>query len=429
MPERLSRLRGGGSGIDSESGLCFVKALEYSRFCCISNILQHEEKERMNRLATIVAVTGLAATSAIAQNAGDILFTSHGFQRSGGTLPDFIGLIDIGSLTSSNLYQVPNSVSDSRLSGIGRTGSGDFVFGNQPFPGLPGAGSTFRVNNLFSGTGTLNPLSSGGAADSPQEFAYHGPSNSMIVVNNPAGNAPPTNPTDGISAVNLATGVTTQLFAEPLSGPEPRYNAGVDIVADPSRAGSYYVLTFNRGVDGGFSDEAPSTLHRLTVNNDLTSVSVDLIQDFSASVVGAANAITRATSIAIDPTTGDVLVSANDGLAERKIVKVDIDGAGNSAGVSLFADIGAYQSTLSIGGGGVEEIEWDPFNNRWLLVEDIVAPNSPSRITTLGADGSIAGYGVLFDGGFAIRDIEVVPTPGAVGVLGLAGLMASRRRR
>ncbi len=381
----------------------------------------------MNRLTTLIAVTGLAATGALAQNDGDILFTSHGLQRSSGALPDFIGLIDIGALTSSNLYQVPASDTTSRLSGIGRTGTGNYVFGNQPFPGIPGAGSTFVVNNLFSGTGTRNNLSVGGMADSPQEFEYHGPSNSILVLNNPAGNPPPTNPTDGVSAVNLNTMANTQIFAEPLGGADPRYNAGVDIVADPLRNNSYYVLTFNRGIDGGFSDEAPSTLHRMTVNNDLSTVSMDLIQDFSASVVGAANAITRATSIAVDA-DGDVLVTAN-APGERKIVEVDIDAGGNAVGVSLFADIGAYQASLTLGFGGVEEIEWDSFNNRWLLVEDKGGLNSPSRITTLGADGSMGSYGVLFDGGFAIRDIQVVPTPGAIAVLGLGGLAATRRRR
>ncbi len=381
----------------------------------------------MNRLTTLIAVTGLAATGAFAQNDGDILFTSHGLQRSSGALPDYIGLIDIGALTSSNLYQVPASDTTSRLSGIGRNGSGNYVFGNQPFPGIPGAGSTFVVNNLFSGTGTRNNLSVGGMADSPQEFEYHGPSNSIIVLNNPAGNPPPTNPTDGVSAVNLNTMANTQLFAEPLSG-DPRYNAGIDIVADPLRNNSYYVLTFNRGIDGGSSDNAPSTLHRMTVNNDLSSVSMDLIQDFSASIVGAANAVTKGTSIAVDA-DGDVLVTANSGLAERKIVEVDIDGSGNSAGVSLFADIGAYQTALSLSGGAVEEIEWDPYNNRWLLVEDKGGPNNPSRIMTLGADGSMGSYGVLFDGDFAIRDIQVVPTPGALAVLGLGALAATRRRR
>lgn len=382
----------------------------------------------MTRLATLIVVTGLAATSAVAQNDGDILFTSHGLQRSNGTLPDFIGLIQPGAGTFDNLYQVPASDTTSRLSGIGRTGSGTYVFGNQPFPGVANSGNVFTVNNLFSGSGTRNNLTSGGMANSPQEFEYHAPSNSIIVLNNPAGNQPPTNPTDGVSAINLGTMAASQIFAEPTSG-DPRYNAGVDIVADPTRDNSYYVLTFNRGIDGGFSDEAPSTLHRMTVNNDLSSVSMDLLQDFSTSVVGAANAITRATSIAVDPTSGDVLVTANAGSAERKIVRVGIDGAGNSTGVSLFADLEAYQNNLGIGLGGVEEIEWDSFNNRWLLVEDIAGNNAPSRITTLGADGSMSGYGVLFDGGFAIRDIQVVPTPGALAVLGLGGLAATRRRR
>lgn len=379
----------------------------------------------MTRLTSLLVVAGLAAAVS-AQNNGDILFTSHGFQRSAGANPDFIGWIDVSGASFNTLYTVPNSDTTTRLSGIGRDGSGGFVFGNQPFPATANTGEVFVINNLFSGSGTRTNLAQGGNVNSPQEFAYHGPSNSMIVVNNPAGGVSPTQVTDGISALALGSNAVSQLFAEPTTG-EPRYNGGIDIVADPARPGSFYVLTDNRGVDGGFSDEAPATLHRLTVSNDLSSVSVTLIQDFSASVVGA-NSIIRGSSIAVDPTTGDVLVSANNGPSERKIVRVGIDGAGNSTGVSLFADLFALQTGLGIGSGGVEEIEWDPFNNRWLLVEDLVLANSPSRITTLNADG-ISGYGILYSGGFAIRDIEVIPTPASVAVLGLGGLLAARRRR
>jgi hypothetical protein len=88
----------------------------------------------------------------------------------------------------------------------------------------------------------------------------------------------------------------------------------------------------------------------------------------------------------------------------------------------------ALQAATNTSFGSVEEIEWDSFNNRWLLVEDLGGLNSPSRITTLNADG-ISGYGVLYSGGFAIRDIEVVPTPATAAVLGLGGMLAARRRR
>ena len=76
----------------------------------------------------------------------------------------------------------------------------------------------------------------------------HSPSNSLIAINNPSGTGTATNPEDGITAVSLPGGALSQLFQEPdNSNPEPRYDAGTDIVADPNRPGSYYVLTLNDG--------------------------------------------------------------------------------------------------------------------------------------------------------------------------------------
>ncbi|GAB4544400.1 MAG: hypothetical protein Tsb0013_01470 [Phycisphaerales bacterium] len=379
----------------------------------------------MNR-TTLGAVAILAlAGVASAQTAGDILFVSNQSNRTGETQFDTIGFIPGAGGAATTLYT--STTFDSNFRHVNRGPGGGYYFSDATlFPSSASTGAMFTVDGLFSGfQGTRNNIATGGLVNSPFDFSYHAPSNSLITINNPSGTGSSDNPEDGITSVALPGGALTQLFQEPLdSNPNPRYDGGTDIVADPARPGSYYVLTVNDGLDGGFSDDAPSILWRLTVSNDLTSATVSMVQDFSASQTGFANSIDFATSIDVDPATGDVLVTGgqfNDG----KIYRVGIDGTGASTGVSVFADIFAEQAAQNLSVGALDEIEWDPFNNRWILAEFLNDGNF-SRISAINADGS--GYTELATG-FAVNDIIVIPTPGAASMLALAGLAATRRRR
>jgi MYXO-CTERM domain-containing protein len=67
------------------------------------------------------------------------------------------------------------------------------------------------------------------------------------------------------------------------------------------------------------------------------------------------------------------------------------------------------------------EIQYNKYNNK--LVFGQVAPDTLAQINL---DGS--GYEVL-ESGVSPRGIWIVPAPGATFALGLAGLLAMRRRR
>lgn len=366
--------------------------------------------------AAILSLSGLA----FAQSAGDILFVSNNFTRTQGAQPDTIGFIPSAGGAATTLF----SEMGTRYRHVNTGPGGGYYFSDATaFPSTPTSGAFFEINGLFSGFGTRNDIATGGFVNSPLDFTYHSPSASFLLVNNPSGTGVVDNPEDGISSVTLG-GSATQIFQEIGGQAPPRYDAGVDIVADPARPGSYYVLTLNDGVGPGNSDGAPSVLHRMTVNSDLSSVTMEVLQDLSASVTGLTNDITFATSIDVDPATGDVLVTG--GRDDGNIYRVSIDGSGDSAGVSVFADIRTIQTGLGFTPGALDEIEWDPFNNRWILAE-FLEDGGFSRISTIGADG-VSGYAQLATG-FGVNDIIVIPTPGAISVLGLAGFAAMRRRR
>ena len=377
----------------------------------------------MNRSTLSTAALLTLAGLASAQTAGDILFVANQSGRTAQTEPDFIGFIPGAGGAQTTLYTAPTTDVNFRHVNFF---NGQYYFSDATaFPSTSTTGAIFTVDSLFSGAGTRSDLATAGLVNSPFDLSYHAPSNSAIVVNNPSGTGIFDNPEDGITAVNLGSGATQQLFQEPvpMPGEAERYDGGTDIVADPARPGSYYVLTVNEGVGPGNADGAPSVLFRLTVSDDLTTSTVELVQDFSASETGI-DAITFATGLTVGP-NGNVFVTS--GNSESVIYEVGIDGAGNSTGVSEFADIQAMQTAMGLEFGTVEEIEYDPFNQRFVLAER-TRNNDPglSRISEIGLDG--LGYSELATG-FAVNDIIIIPTPGAASMLALAGLAAVRRRR
>lgn len=370
-----------------------------------------------------VALLGLAGVAS-AQSAGDILFIGNGVNRTNGVLDDAIGWIPGAGGAATNL--LTSNAMGTSFNAVTRGPGGNYYFtaNNRNGSGTFDAstGELFTVDGLFSGFGTKNVFGGGNLANAPLDLVYNQASSSFFVVNNPSGTGLIDNPEDGITSVTLGN-AQQQLFQEPdIAMPAPRWDAGTDIVADPFRPNSFYVLTLNEGVDGGGGDGAASLLFRMNVSPDLGTVTMDLLQDFSASVTGLSDTIQFATGVNVDPVTGDVMVSA--AFEDRGVYRVGIDAMGNSTGVSQFADMTALQMMAGVESGGVNEIEWDPFGNRWLFAESTAGDFD--RITALNPDGT--GYEVLVSG-IAVTDLIVIPTPGAASLLALAGLGVLRRRR
>ena len=72
---------------------------------------------------------------------------------------------------------------------------------------------------------------------------------------------------------------------------------------------------------------------------------------------------------------------------------------------------------------------------------DIFGPTGEAFVSVQSANGGISSFGTVnlatgaftavgdVDGGVGLRSITAIPTPGAVAVLGLGGLLVARRRR
>ncbi len=353
-------------------------------------------KSRFLTLSTIVLTAGVACT-AQAQSNGDLVFSDE-FSSSVYHLP-------IGG-SPNLLFNVPGG----RLAGITRNGN-DWFFADGPFPvQVPSNSRILRATNLFSGAPIVTTLASSGDIQNPIGIRYHSASNNIIGVMNPSGTS-----YEGLLGINATTGATTPLFQEPnpATEPSPRYNAGAYIVQDLNRANRFLVTNFNGGIDrpNPAADlGVASTLHAFTITGGLATTH-DYIYDFSSSNTGLPQTLFDVRGIAING--NNVYVSD---LSRGEIYRLTLDGTGAVSGIALLAS----------GFDNPESLIYNPFTNK--LIVDEVGGLDPARarISQINPDGS--GYQVLAMG-FHARGFEIVPAPGAMFLLGLGGLAATRRRR
>lgn len=310
--------------------------------------------------------------------------------------------------TPQLLFSAPGS----RLAGITRSGS-DWFFADGPFPVTePSNSRIIKATNLFSGAPTVSTFASSGDIQNPIGITYHTASNSIVGVMNP-GKGPPK--FDGLLSINSTGTSTTRLFEEPdpATTASPRYNAGAYIVQDNNRTNRFLVTATNGGVDAPDPSQdrfVASTLHGFTIGSDLTTTH-DFIYDFSSSSTGLANTLYEVRGLAIN---GDNVYVSD--ILRGEIYKLTLDGSGAVSGISLLAS-------------GLDEPEnliYNPFTNKLVIDEVGALDPTRARISQINVDGT--GYEVLANGVHA-RGFAIVPTPGALALLGMGGLMAARRRR
>lgn len=372
----------------------------------------------------LTAVSGLAASAFGGVAPGDIVYTS--FNRNAirlisdpGGVPSTSTLVSYGGTFGMGSY---------RLSGITQAGNGNFYVGNGPIIGGDNDWDTseiLEVSNLFGVPSTTTFLSGAGAdpLQNPVDVVWNAAANHLLWVQNPfrrTGIGQIVN--DGLYGSPIIGPSTTQFFAEDTSGPRPFYEAGVYMAPDYQNPGSYYVTSLNGGSHVAAGDDTQgSTLWRFTPNYGNPALStLTLVADLSTTSLGMP--IAQLRGVASRPGENALYVTNNfayTGNAAAGVYKILLDGAGN------YVDIMALNTTIV----QPEAIEYNPFTGKLVIASfdnlDVNGPLDQGKIYQMNLDGS--GLQVLVED-FA-RDFYIIPTPGAIALLTLGGLVALRRRR
>lgn len=356
-------------------------------------------------VGVVVAIAGQAIGQYNPQP-GDIVFTS---QQS-----NAIKVIS-GTTPSSPTTLVSYAVAGSQLGPLTQGPDGNFYVSDGRFPvDNPSTAGVLKTTNLFGVAPSIAPWAQGDPLQQPLGIRYSANTNAFLVVNNPFG--PITQPAvEGILSVSYSNPASVSIVhAEPpTNSPRPRYQAGIFIEPDPN-SNDFFVMTVNGGGSGSNNppdDLFPSAMWRLRYNAGSYALDTAPVVDFSASFTGLPFDLTQARGIAPIPGTNDIFVSDHMG---GNIFKVSLTGAGTFAGI-----------TLVLGGlNQPEALAYNPYTNK--LVIDERGNLTASRISTMNLDGT--GFTVLSTGDHA-RGFVIVPAPGAAALLGIGGLLATRRRR
>ncbi len=331
----------------------------------------------MKNKMMIVAVAGLVAP-ALAQSNGDIVFTDNLNKR--------LGVIDGGGV--STLY---NFGATDRPAQIERKSGSWYVTEGDNFSNT---GNIYRFTHLFSSP-NVSTFASGAPLNNPIGIEWDRATSQFITVNN--GDNPPT---EGIVGTNLGA-FSSMLYTQNNAASRARYRDGADLSKD-WRFGGYLVTSGNGGSGTVLPapDGEPSSIWRFNP----VSNSMSLVADLSSTPFGA---IHQVRGVLMVP-GGDVVFTDQ---GTDSIYRMSLDGSGAMSSLSVLA------SGLS----GPHRVEWNQYTNM-LVFSEI----DGDKISEIALDGT--GYNVLGTGMDA-RGLYIVPSPGALGALGMAGLALARRRR
>lgn len=357
----------------------------------------------------IVATLGLAllAGAAHAQAPGDIVFTNTaavGDQR--------VDWYSVSGNVNTTLFTFTDTVTQlSDLELVGNTWYA--VDRNQPPVASPTSARIIQIDDLF-GTPVASTLAISDPIQRGTGLRYDPQSGQLLFVNNP-GSADNVVPRfEGILAINPSGGAVTQVYQQPpLSDPFPRWADGIYMDRDVN-SNDFFVVTGNGGIfDGGTGELQGSTLQRLSVDPNTLVGTASLVVDLSdTSATGLAFPLLRSQGVVSVPGTNDVYI--NDIEADA-LVKITLDGSGNFQSATVVAT-GAFLDSAT-------DMTYDPFTNTLVIGNaGTIAPG----LYRVSLDGSTVTTLVA---GVSPRGIIIIPAPGALGLLGAAGVVALRRRR
>jgi len=350
----------------------------------------------------LLVVTTLAG-SAYA-GLGDIVFTDE-FTDSVMLLAD-----PGGANTVSNLYTFTGVGADFRPGDIIALPGGDYIVANNPLPVLdPSTASIERVTDLF-GSPSHWTVTSSDPVQYPLRMQYDSGIGQVIAVNNPGSDFNLPNRFEGILGVDPDTGTVSELYSNPIppQDPRPRYQAGSGMWPDPF-SGLYFHMSNNGGeyFTGDPGDENQGSQIYMF---DPVAGTVDLAIDLSFVIPGTP--ITRPGGIVALP--GDTPGWRDVYLADLEtdsIYKIRFDDNLDYVDISVVLDGLENPSSL----------DFNPFTNKLVWASPL-----EDRIEQANLDGT--GWEILATG-IKARGFEFIPAPSTIALLGLGGLISSRRRR
>lgn len=379
----------------------------------------------MSKTVSILVLAALAGT-AIAANPGDIVFTDN-------VSPSIKLLSNPGAgNTVSTLVSFPGlpfsgDGSDWRPAGITADANGRFYFANQDYNTTTQAhvnNGIWAVDDLF-GTPAVSAFVTAPSDSFPFDIAFDSTNNALVWNQNPwqynSGESVP----DGLNGSYVNAPANIQFYAENQSLPRPFYEGGVFITKDPN-SNDFFCTTLNGGTGLGVGDSSPSTLWRFSPNYaNPAGSTLTLIKDFTTDPA-ISNPMRWLRGVTAIPGTNELYITntltdhqGNPG-ATTGVYKITLNPDGTYASMTLISTA-IFQP---------EAIEYNPYTGKLIIsaYNDLNNNGLPEegRIYQMNLDGS--GLEILAEGVHA-RDFYIVPTPGALALLGLSGLIAARRRR
>lgn len=342
----------------------------------------------------IVAIAGLA-TSALGAD-GDIVFTNE--------TDDTIKFLSGGSLTTLVSFADPTT----RLAGITRASNGRWYVANGPIPPTETSASIYEIDDIFSATPNVSVLAAGNPSQNPIALRWDKNRNVLLSINNP-GYHPPLDYLDGVLAYGL-DGTTTDVWTEPDPGSRPHYFDGVWMTKIADGSDDYLVVAQNGGAFGGPGNAWSATMWRLSIDAALNG-SMSFLADLGdAAALGISEGIFDSRGLTTTNTGRMFMTSKDNG----KLYEIDLSGGFGITEVASGIDY-------------LTRVEFNRYTNALVLVQQHV-PAGVGIISQINLDGS--GYTVLTaDPSVSPRDVYIIPSPSALALLGIGGLVASRRRR
>ncbi len=296
--------------------------------------------------------------------------------------------------------------------------------------GQAALGAVLRINGITNVAPGVQTLTSSGFVSNAIGTVYHAPTNSTLNVLNPGGLMSPSMRTDGIVGVNYTTGAQTVMFNESPPDPMPRYQAGAYITKDGranAGANEHLVTSIQGGINGNGqvgNNAGGAQLYRFNFANDLTGGTMTRVVDFTN---------TAETGQASNFLIGNTRDMFNNG-GVRGVVSVpgtnEVYVAFRFFGIwqVLLNNDGSYNSMSQISNMDLlDAIAYDPFEDKIVFGSNQFNATGLWEINRDGTGLNQLVADVLVRG-IDVRQ-NIVPAPAGIALMGLAGLLAARRRR